>query len=145
MPTRTPRKPKPPPWHATAEGHAAYLIVRAEAQALCNADGTDRGIESNDTFKTWRHFMLPQLQYRFGHETTCEKIMCEHLERCQPGHGPMAIRPASSVGPDHHGGPWIGRERALEEIAAWQGGVGCGPHGLLAAGVDDGRPPSSEK
>jgi hypothetical protein len=84
--------------------------------------------------------VLPQLQYRYGHEHTGEKIMCEVLGRCQPGHGPLAIRPASSVGPDYHGGPWIGRDAALEEIAAWQGDEGCGPNGLVAA-----RRPDPEK
>jgi hypothetical protein len=88
-------------WIDTAEGIAAYRACRAEAQAACNADGFDRGIEANRLFKTWRHFMLPQARNRYGHEVQCEVVRCEDLSKTQPGHGYQATieRPPSPTAP----------------------------------------------
>ena len=77
-------------WSESPAGVAAYQIARAEAQAKCNADGFDRGIEANDLFGHWHTFMLPQRRNRTGHELQCEVISCETLDRCQPGHGPRS-------------------------------------------------------
>jgi hypothetical protein len=68
-----------------------YESVRKDAQARCNADGFDRGIE-RDHFGAYHHFMLPQRKNRYGHELRCEVVMCEKLDHCRPGHGPMAAR-----------------------------------------------------
>lgn len=79
----------------------------------------DHGLEFNSLFKTWSSRLLPQKQHRYGHETQCEVVHPTDLARTQPGHGPCATRPPSPVGPDHHGGPWVGAEKAREEIRAW--------------------------
>jgi len=76
------------PWSESPAGHAAYVAARADAQAKCNADGFDRGIEANDVFRSWHVFMLPRRENRYGHEIRCEVISCEVLDRCQAGHGP---------------------------------------------------------
>lgn len=70
----------------TEEGAAKYREARAQAQAEANADGFDRGIERNDLFKSFRVFMLPQRQNRYGHELRCEVVSSER-GNCQPGHG----------------------------------------------------------
>jgi hypothetical protein len=93
-------------WSQTPEGLAAHAAVRAAAQLEANKTGFDYGIEANDLFKYWRFFPLPAKAFRFGHEHTCEVVSCERLDRCQPGHGPLATREPSRVGPDYHGGPW---------------------------------------
>lgn len=84
------RRPKVPAvdWASTALGQAAYREARARAQELANSLGFDHGLERNDLFKSWHVFMLPQHSNRYGHETRCEVVMCENLEKCQPGHGP---------------------------------------------------------
>jgi hypothetical protein len=81
-------KKDPTTWRFSAEGQRAYIACRAEAQIAANADGFDRGLEANDVFKTFRHFMLPRRENRCGHELQCEVVSCENLERCQTGHGP---------------------------------------------------------
>ncbi len=75
-------------WSQTEAGIAAYHTARAAAQTLCNYDGFDRGLEANELFKSWRSFMLPQRQNRFGFELMCEVVSCEILDKCQVGHGP---------------------------------------------------------
>lgn len=75
-------------WKQTEQGRAAYVAARAEAQAKANATGLDHGIEANDVFKTWRVFMLPRRENRYGHELRCEVVSCESLAKCQQGHGP---------------------------------------------------------
>lgn len=80
-------KADPKAWRQTEEGWRKYRATRAEAQALCNADGFDRGVEFNDLLKTVRHFMLPNAVNRYGHELCCEVVMCEIHERTQPGYG----------------------------------------------------------
>jgi hypothetical protein len=76
-------------WWETEDGRAQYLAAREIAQRDANEDGFDRGIERNDAFKYFRVFMLPQKKNRYGHELRCEVVMCEKLEKCQPGHGPL--------------------------------------------------------
>lgn len=107
-------------WRSSPAGLEKYRLARAEAQRLANLHGFDYGIEWRDTFQEVAHFMLPQKHNRYGHETQCEVVSCENLAKCQPGHGPQATRPPSPVGPDHHGGPWVGREEALRQIAEWE-------------------------
>lgn len=75
-------------WRSTPTGVVAYAKARAEAQTKANETGYDYGIEPNDLFKSWHVFLLPQKQNRFGHELRCEVVMCEHIDRCKPGHGP---------------------------------------------------------
>lgn len=77
-------------WRRTPEGDAAYRRVRAEAQELANRDGYDRGVEANDLFETFRHFMLPQKRHRTGYELRCEVVSAEDVSRSKPGHGVMA-------------------------------------------------------
>lgn len=77
-------------WADSQEGVAAYIASRAAAQEIANRTGFDIGIECNELFKTWNTFTLPQRQNRRGHELQCEVVMCENLDRCQPGHGPRA-------------------------------------------------------
>ena len=83
-------KKDPTAWRSTPAGDTAWRACRAGAQALANELGFDYGIEANDLFHTFRHFMLPGKQFRFGPELRCEVVMCENLARCQPGHGPTA-------------------------------------------------------
>lgn len=64
-----------------------YNTARAEAQANANETGFDFGLERLG--KSWRVFMLPQKRNRYGYELRCEVVMCETLERCKPGHGPL--------------------------------------------------------
>ncbi len=107
-------------WRNTAEGHEKYRAARAAAQTRANELGFDHGLRANDLFREWSSFMLPQKQNRYGHETTCEVVMCENLAVCKPGHGPLATRPPSVVGPDHHGGPWVGHEAAVRANRDWK-------------------------
>ncbi len=67
-----------------------YADARAEAQAKADETGFDYGLEWNDVFGQFHIFGLPQVQNRFGHELRCEVVYPTLLERCQPGHGPMA-------------------------------------------------------
>lgn len=101
-------------WRDSPEGVAQYRRVRAEAQKLANELGFDYGMYVSDATRHWMHRMLPMKHHRFGSETSCEVVMCEIQEKCQPGHGSRATRPPSVTGPDYHGGPWCGREKALE-------------------------------
>jgi hypothetical protein len=114
------QKADPTAWRQTPAGLEKYRAARAEAQRQANTYGYDYGIEWRDTFQEVAYFMLPAKHNRYGHETQCEVVMCEDLARCQPGHGSQATRPPSPTGPDYHGGPWVGREKALEQIAAWE-------------------------
>lgn len=82
-------KKDPTAWRNSPSGHAAYVAARASAQRQANADGFDRGLEVNDLFKIFTICMLPQREYRHGHELRCEVVMCENLEKCQKGHGPQ--------------------------------------------------------
>ncbi len=77
-------------WRHTPEGHAKYLAARAEAQKKANELGFDHMVEANDLFKQFSVSMLPGKKYRSGHELRGEVVMCENLNTCQPGHGPMA-------------------------------------------------------
>lgn len=113
------RPPKPDAWIGSDDYRAKYTAKRAEAQARANELGMDHGIECRPTFKEWAHFLLPQKQYRQGHETLCEVVHPENVERTQRGHGYSATRPPSTVGPDYHGGPWVGHVRAVELSRAW--------------------------
>lgn len=78
------------PWSKTPDGHSAYTVARDEAQRKANETGYDYGIEANDLMRHWHVFLLPQKKNRYGYERFCEVVMCEVLDRCQPGHGPMA-------------------------------------------------------
>lgn len=106
-------------WLDSDDCHAKWRAKRAEAQASANALGMDHGMQVNTLLKEWTYFLLPAKQYRQGHETQCEVVHPENLARTQRGHGPLATRPPSVVGPDYHGGPWVGRGRALELRSAW--------------------------
>lgn len=74
-------------WTNTPEGHAKYQEIRAKAQAQANELGFDFGIERNDLFKTYRCFMLPNRENRFGFELLCEVVSPEKGAR--RGHGPV--------------------------------------------------------
>lgn len=131
-------------WHQSPEGVTAYKAAFSAACEGANKLGMDHGITFDGhvsggrlIYGGWRVWPLPAKQYRYGADHTCGVIHPVDRERTLSGHGPEAIRPASPVGPDHHGGPWIGREAALEEIRAWQGGEPLGPNGLLPAGHEN--------
>ena len=85
------RKSKKPTiaWSQTPEASKAYETARAEAQRKANETGFDFGLEANELFKEYRSFMLPQRENRYGFETRCEVVMCEILDKCQKGHGPV--------------------------------------------------------
>lgn len=83
-------KKDPKAWRSTSQARVDYQRARTEAQAKANEYGFDYGIEANDVFKQWHVFMLPMKKNRYGHECFCEVVSCEVLDRCQPGHGPMA-------------------------------------------------------
>lgn len=76
-------------WANTAEGHAKWKEARETAQALANKLGFDHGIERNDFFKTFRVFILPRRENRYGHERMCEVVSPENLDVCASGHGPV--------------------------------------------------------
>jgi hypothetical protein len=78
--------PKRPPYLLRPE--ETYDVVRAEAQEKANDTGFDYGIEQDPFFMSFRSFMLPRKTNRCGHELRCEVVMCERLDKCQPGHGP---------------------------------------------------------
>ncbi len=84
----SPRLPK-----ATSESNArkeqTYPDARAWAQRDANRDGFDRRLEWNEIFKVWMMSMLPAREHRRGFELRCEVVMCEVLDRCQRGHGPI--------------------------------------------------------
>jgi hypothetical protein len=75
-------------WRSSPEGSAKYIAARKEAQQRANELGFDHGLEANDVFKSWHVFMLPSRANRCGFELRCEVVMCENLDKCQPGHGP---------------------------------------------------------
>lgn len=75
-------------WRDTPAGQAAYVVKRAEAQALANQHGYDVGLQVNELFKYWSTHALPRRENRAGWELQCEVVSCENLDRCQPGHGP---------------------------------------------------------
>jgi len=66
----------------------SYHEARRAAEQAADSDGFDRGIERNALFNTWRVFMLPRKENRYGHELRCEVVSATLLERCQKGHGP---------------------------------------------------------
>ena len=68
----------------------SYAEARSDAQAKANLYGFDHGLEVlGDDYHV---FMLPGIQHRQGHEVRCEVVYPEDLDKCQPGHGPMARR-----------------------------------------------------
>lgn len=79
-------KELPTAWRQSSVGVERYRAARAAAQAACNADGFDRGIEWNDLLKEVRSFLLPNAVNRYGHELCCEVVMSE-LQNAQPGYG----------------------------------------------------------
>lgn len=83
----TPKDPRA--WRFTPKGRESYTEARAKAQRRANFDGYDRGLQANDFSQEHIVFILPARQYRCGHETQCEAVMCEDLDKCQPGHGPV--------------------------------------------------------
>lgn len=107
------------PWVGSADYHTKYAAKRAEAQASANLLGMDHGIEARPMFREWTFFLLPEKHNRYGHETTCEVVHPENLAHTRRGHGYAATRPPSTVGPDYHGGPWVGPERARELSRKW--------------------------
>jgi hypothetical protein len=80
-------------WYESDDCLAKHKACRDEAQALSDADGFDRILESCPTFRYWTHRIIPGVRWRMGAEVTCEKVMCSVIERCKPGHGPLAKRP----------------------------------------------------
>jgi hypothetical protein len=109
-------------WHNSPAGCAAYQKALHAAQADADRLKMDHALEFNSLFKYWTHRMLPQKHFRFGADHTCQVVY--PTSDALPGHGPQATRPPSPTGPDYHGGPWCGREKALEEIAAWEARTG---------------------
>lgn len=107
------------PWLDSPEGIAAYRAKRAEAQALANELGFDYGMFVSEPMRMWMHRLLPAKHLRYGDEMRCEVVSPENVDRTQRGHGPSATRPPSVVGPDYHGGPWVGHERALAAHYLW--------------------------
>lgn len=82
-----------PDWRETAEGRAKYTAARSKAQNESNADGFDRLLTKNDFAKNYFVNLLPRLENRYGRDLDGEVVMCERLENCRPGHGPLATRP----------------------------------------------------
>jgi hypothetical protein len=70
----------------------SYKEARALAQKQANDTGYDFGLEFNSLFKTYSVRMLPCRENRCGHELRCEVVMCDHIDRCKPGHGPLRTR-----------------------------------------------------
>lgn len=113
-------------WHNSPEGVAAYKEALAEATRRANELGMDHGLTFNGcmhdgriVYGGWAVRLLPAKQHRFGADHTCAVIHPIDLARTRPGHGPMATRPPSTVGPEYHGGPFD-REKALREARAWE-------------------------
>jgi hypothetical protein len=77
-------------WRDTIEASEKYRAAKTEAQKRANENGFDYGLEACDLFKEFRIFMLPQKKNRSGHELQCEVVLCENLDTCQKGHGPLA-------------------------------------------------------
>lgn len=75
-------------WTLSEQAQILYRQARAEAQRKANELGFDHGLERNDLFRSFSVFMLPGRDARRGYETRCEVVMCENIDRCQPGHGP---------------------------------------------------------
>jgi hypothetical protein len=74
-------------WSRSPDWLSKYCVAKAGAQKAADEDGFDRGLESNELFRSFRFFMLPQKQNRCGHELRCEVVMCSSDERMQKGHG----------------------------------------------------------
>jgi hypothetical protein len=111
------RRKDQPRWRDSAEGRAAYAVAYADAQARADRLKLDHGLECFDLTRQWHVFLLPQKHNRYGHETSCQVV--HPTAGADPGHGPMATRPTSLVGPAYHGGPWCGRERAVQARRTW--------------------------
>jgi hypothetical protein len=77
-------------WITTEQGQQTYRTLRAEAQGRANATGFDHSLVRNDIFRTFTISMLPEKRNRYGRDLDGEVVMCEVLERCQRGHGPLA-------------------------------------------------------
>lgn len=73
------QKKDPTAWRYSADGHARYLVARAEAQARANESGQEIGLEANDLFRTFNSFALPLPQNRQGHELRCEVVRPERM------------------------------------------------------------------
>jgi len=82
------RKKDPGAWLNTPKGQARYTERRAEAQTLANTTGFDYSLVRNDIFQDFTVHMLPRRENRYGRDLEGEVVMCEHIDRCQPGHGP---------------------------------------------------------
>jgi hypothetical protein len=67
-----------------------YAEAKATAQRLADETGFDYGILAQPVKPMYRVFGLPRKEYRVGCERLCEVVMCIDLDRCQPGHGPLA-------------------------------------------------------
>lgn len=105
-------------------GVRLYRECRAKAQAHADLTGCDVGIElhwngGHPGTVNWSWFGLPAKCYRYGHETQCEVVHPSDVTKTKLGHGWNANRPPSTTGPDYHGGPWPGREVALEINRVW--------------------------
>lgn len=85
-------KKDPTAWRNTPEAHQRYLACRAEAQKKADEMGYDYGLEANDIFKTFSHFMLPCAKNRCGHELRCEVVHPMNPDATKAGHGPAATR-----------------------------------------------------
>lgn len=139
----TPPAPAPVPTPApTKAPDNSYAAVRVEAQRQANELGFDFGIERNKLFGTYRSFMLPARQNRYGHELQCEVVQCENPDKCKPGHGavgmarprpaPASSKPGRFVSPLVDGktaGEWSNvmtelrdrRPRSIEKVYGKQG------------------------
>lgn len=65
-----------------------YEEAKKYAQERADQTGYDYGVEKSGG--AFRSFMLPQKRNRQGHELRCEVVSPMRLEKCQPGHGPLA-------------------------------------------------------
>lgn len=65
-----------------------YSEARAYAQKVANETGFDVGLECFGAECLTR--ILPRREHRYGSELRCEVVMCEILDKCQPGHGPIS-------------------------------------------------------
>lgn len=76
-------------WRDSSEAAAKYRSRRTEAQVRANEAGFDHLLTVNDFARDYLINMLPRRENRFGRDLDGEVVMCESLDKCQKGHGPV--------------------------------------------------------
>lgn len=77
-------------WTTTEQGRQRYQAARADAQRRANETGCDHQLVRNDIFKDFTVRMIPEKKNRYGRDLDGEVVMCEILDKCWRGHGPLA-------------------------------------------------------